>query len=113
VSPFGQGANGVGGTGNNTNVWNQPANGGGGGSGGGNGGNNTGYNYSLGNNIVTSSAGNAGQYGGAPGVAAYYLLDENENIVQVLEQRGANSQGCCRIMWGPGRAFPSTNAGNF
>ena len=68
--------------------------GGGGGSGGGNG---VGGNSGAGGSVGGSYGGGGGGSDNATGAGAY---------------AGAGAAGAVRIMWGPGRAFPSTNTGD-
>lgn len=84
VGLLGEGSNGAGGT-RSTGI----AGGGGGGSGGNNGGQST-----------VSTAGNGGSYGGGYGKSIPAVGD------------GSSGGGAVRIIWGSGRAFPSTNTGN-
>jgi len=89
VGILGQGANGVAGL-----VSGLSAGGGGGGSGGGTG--DTGSS--------SETPGNGGLYGGAGG-GGY-------NDVTAEETTNLGARGAVRIIWGAGRAFPSTNTGN-
>jgi len=89
VSVYGQGTNGVGATGSNTN--NAIVNGGDGGSGGANG-----YNA----NSSYGQIGGGGVYGGGSGGG-----DSGGSF------GGGAGRGAVRIVWGPNRAFPSTNVG--
>ena len=86
VDVYGEGASGTGGTGASNN-----GNGGGGGGSGGE----DGAHYS------TSGGGTASRYGGAAG---YRVAD-----LYPSTSVGRGADGAVRVIWGTGRAFPSTN----
>ena len=50
-----------------------------------------------------------GTYGGGGGAYGFYY---NFNTDEYYEGRGEGASGAVRIIWGAGRAFPSTNTGN-
>jgi len=94
VGIYGQGANGGGGGGSTGN-----ATAGGGGSGGANG-----VNQTVG--AAGSTTGNfvdGGAFGGGAG---------STDIASTTQRCGRGGVGAVRIIWGPGRAFPSTSTGN-
>lgn len=89
---FGQGSSGIGG---GSNVNSAP------GTGGSSGGNGEGL-YSEPN---TRNGGNGGLYGGGGGCGSIYSVYSGT--------KGVGGSGVTRIIWGPNRAFPSANTGNF
>lgn len=92
VGIYGQGGNGYAGTGSG-------APGGGAGSSGGNGG----------NGVSNGAAGNGGNYGGGGGGQCDIYGASSFPIAASYGGFAAN--GVVRILWGPGRSFPSTNVG--
>jgi hypothetical protein len=100
VGLFGQGSDGVG-VGAKTYSGGQTVAGGGGGSGGGTGGITSAVIFSY----DVEYGGLGGYYGGAGGRG----YDPNGSTD--YDQPGGN--GAVRIIWGAGRAFPSTNTGNY
>lgn len=92
VGIYGAGSNGSAGTGSG-------APGGGGGSGGGNGG----------NGVSNGAAGNGGNYGGGGGGQCDIYGDNSYPIGNTYG--GFAASGAVRIIWGSGRAFPSTDTG--
>jgi len=92
VGIYGQGSNGAGGTGSG-------APGGGGGSGGGSGG----------AGVSNGAAGNGGAYGGGGGGQCDGYGSTTYPIATNLGGRGYG--GVVRIIWGSGRAFPTTDTG--